>query len=78
MFQIDAGDLSAKPGWIRLSIHPTLKDDEIFYITHSIRDIVRNIIQWEKDYQYNYHTNEFYHIRSGANGMAQVKKWFEL
>jgi len=76
--QIDAGDLSAKPGWVRLSIHPTMKDDEIYYITDAIREIVKNIDQWEKEYQYNSHTNEFYHTRSGNSGMAQVKKWFEL
>jgi len=76
--QIDAGDLSAKPGWVRLSIHPTMKDDEIYYITDAIREIVKNIDRWQKDYQYNSHTNEFHHIRSGNSGMAQVKKWFEL
>ncbi len=26
---IDAGDLSMKPGWIRLSLHPTMTDDEL-------------------------------------------------
>lgn len=76
--QIDAGDLSAKPGWVRLSIHPTMKDDEIYFIIDAIREIVKNIVRWEKDYQYNSHTNEFYHIRSGDSGMAQVKRWFEL
>ena len=26
--KIDKGDLSMKPGWIRLSLHPTMTDDE--------------------------------------------------
>ena len=29
--RIDAGDLSMKPGWIRLSLHPTMQNDELFY-----------------------------------------------
>ena len=76
--QIDAGDLSIKPGWVRLSIHPTMKDDEIYYITDAIREIVKNIDRWEKDYQYNNHTNEFYHVHAKDNGMTQVMNWFEL
>jgi hypothetical protein len=76
--QIDAGDLSAKPGWVRLSIHPTMTDDEIYFITNAIREIVKNIDRWEKDYQYNSHTNEFHHIRAVDDGMKHVKKWFEL
>ena len=76
--QIDAGDLSAKPGWVRLSIHPTMKDNEIHYITDAIREIVKNIDQWENDYQYNSHTNEFHYIHFNDKGMEKVKKWFEL
>ncbi len=31
--RIDAGDLSLKPGWIRVSLHPTMTDDELFFIS---------------------------------------------
>ena len=27
--KIDQGDLSEKPGWVRLSIHPTMTDNEL-------------------------------------------------
>ena len=76
--KISHGDLSAKPGWVRLSLHPTLQDDELYYITDAIRQIVKNIDRWEKDYSYNTHTNEFHHVRAGDNGMEQVKQWFAL
>jgi len=76
--KINHGDLSAKPGWVRVSIHPTMKDDEIYYIADAMRQIVKNIDQWQKDYQYNVHTNEFYHIRAIDDGMTQVENWFEL
>jgi len=76
--QIDAGDLSAKPGWVRISIHPTMTEDEIFFITTAIREVVKNIDKWETDYRYSIMTNEFYHVRSSVNSVAQVKEWFEM
>ena len=27
--KIDQGDLSEKPGWVRISVHPTMTDEEI-------------------------------------------------
>ena len=76
--QIDTGDLSAKPGWVRLSIHPTMNEDEIYYITHAIRDVVKNIDQWEKDYRYSVTTNEFYHMHFKDESLQQINNWFEL
>ena len=76
--QIDAGDLSAKPGWVRLSIHPTMTEDEIYYITTAIREVVRNIDQWEKDYRYSVATNEFHHVCFEDNNKAKIKQWFVL
>lgn len=76
--QIDAGDLSAKPGWVRLSLHPTMTEDEIYFITNAIREIVTHIDQWKKDYRYSVATNEFHHVRANIDNMAQIKKWFEM
>ncbi len=56
---IEAGDLSLKPGWIRLSLHPTMKNSELDYIISSIESTVRNAVEWQKDYIYDRHTNEF-------------------
>jgi selenocysteine lyase/cysteine desulfurase len=38
-----AGDLSAKPGWVRLSIHPTMTDAEVDYILDAIEATVAAI-----------------------------------
>jgi selenocysteine lyase/cysteine desulfurase len=76
--QIDAGDLSAKPGWVRLSLHPTMTDEEMYYIKDAIREIVKNIDRWENDYVYSSQVNEFYHIHSHENGMERIKEWFKL
>jgi len=51
--QIDAGDLTRKPGWVRVSLHPTTTDKEVIYIAHSINSILENIEAWELDYQFD-------------------------
>ncbi|MDD2198279.1 MAG: aminotransferase class V-fold PLP-dependent enzyme, partial [Bacteroidales bacterium] len=43
-------DFSEKPGWIRMSIHPTMTNDEISKITESICELAKYYPQWAKDY----------------------------
>ena len=48
--RINHGDLSTKPGWVRLSLHPTTTNDEVDYILDALRSLRKNIGKWEKDY----------------------------
>lgn len=43
-----AGDLSCKPGWVRVSFHPTMTDQEVDYISDAIREVVKQFHCWEK------------------------------
>ncbi len=65
--KIDHGDLSEKPGWVRMSIHPTMADEEVYFITNSIKEVVENIKDWEKDYNYLSAKNEYFHRDEGLN-----------
>jgi selenocysteine lyase/cysteine desulfurase len=76
--KIDAGDLSMKPGWIRLSLHPTMTNDELFYITNAIRQTVEKAEEWGKDYQYDSHTNEFHQFKFPDNNNVKYSQWFKL
>jgi selenocysteine lyase/cysteine desulfurase len=76
--RIDEGDLSLKPGWIRLSLHPTMTNNELLFIIDAIRETVENIKEWEKDYVYNNHTNEFYHRTFPENDILEHPEWFEM
>jgi selenocysteine lyase/cysteine desulfurase len=76
--KIDAGDLSMKPGWIRLSLHPTMTDDELLYITDAIRQTVENAEEWQKDYCYDRHTNEFNHCKYPEKNNSDYSYWFKL
>lgn len=73
--RIDAGDNSSKPGWIRLSIHPIMSDQEINYILDSIKSLALNFKNWQKDYTYNSQTNEFRHTLQGFDE-NMVDGWF--
>ncbi len=58
--KITSGDLSEKPGWVRLSLHPTMTDAELEIILTAIKDIAENHREWGNDYSYDNHSNEFY------------------
>ncbi len=57
--KISHGDLSEKPGWVRVSIHPTMTNDEVDLIAEAISEVRKNIDRWSSDYKYDNHRNEF-------------------
>ncbi|NQX85960.1 MAG: aminotransferase class V-fold PLP-dependent enzyme [Flavobacteriaceae bacterium] len=77
--EISIGDLTRKPGWIRMSIHPTTTCEEIEYVCESIVDLAENHHEWAKDYTYDGSTNEFNHKSfSNAPRHERLEGWFEL
>lgn len=56
---ISLGDLSAKPGWIRMSIHPTMNDSEVKYLLSAVKEMAENFEVWAEDYEYSAKTNEY-------------------
>ena len=76
--QISSGDLIQKPGWIRMSIHPTTTSDEIEFVCESIRLLSENHQEWAKDYQYNPKTNEFNHKAVASLEKERVANWFKV
>jgi selenocysteine lyase/cysteine desulfurase len=61
---IDEGDLSLKPGWVRISLHPTSTNAEAKFIADSIRAIIENIKEWEKDYQFSSSLGDFVPVKT--------------
>jgi selenocysteine lyase/cysteine desulfurase len=74
--KIDGGDLSDKPGWVRLSLHPTTTNEEAEYLVQAVREVTAHGAAWSQDYRYCPRTNEFIHTR-GPAGPA-VEGWFEI
>jgi selenocysteine lyase/cysteine desulfurase len=76
--KINHGDLSDKPGWVRLSLHPTLTDDEIHFFGQSLNAIINNIEDWHKDYIYLRTTNEFIHRNQNEKTDEYLQDWFDF
>ena len=76
--RINSGDLSTKPGWVRISLHPTTKDSEVIFICNALREIQENYKEWEKDYIYSSRTNEFRHISDKEDMDCKVSDWFKM
>lgn len=74
---IETGDLSAKPGWVRLSLHPTMTDAELDYVLDALADIVAHIETWGAECTYEKTTNEYRHRRADETVDAMVVDWFE-
>jgi selenocysteine lyase/cysteine desulfurase len=75
--KIDEGDLSCKPGWVRLSINPVMTDDEIRFVVDAVGEICRNHAEWAKDYHYDSKTNVYHHNDHPALESEIVRKWFD-
>ena len=75
---IDKGDLSQKPGWVRISFHPTNTNDELYFILNAIQEVVKNYSKWQKDYRYDTRKNEFFHVSSNPNYQALLSKWYNM
>lgn len=77
-YLIEHGDLSEKPGWIRLSIHPTMTDDELYFVIDAIKQIAVNAGKWAEDYNYVPSNNEYYHKKQPNLSKDQAIEWFSL
>lgn len=76
--RINSGDLSIKPGFVRVSLHPTMTDEELDFIIDAVDQISNNYNDWGKDYTYNSKTNEFKHNSFNSQIDARLKQWFSL
>lgn len=75
---INHGDLSQKPGWVRLSLHPTMTNAELEFIINALSEIDQNHKKWGEDYAYNKHNNEFKHINDDCHIADRVNEWYKL
>jgi selenocysteine lyase/cysteine desulfurase len=75
---IRSGDLSCKPGWIRLSIHPTMTNEEITFILDAIRSTAGNYKTWVQDYSYDPERNEFCFKGAEPCCKNDIRDWFNV
>jgi selenocysteine lyase/cysteine desulfurase len=75
---INRGDLSEKPGWVRLSLHPTMTDNELDEVIMALKEIKAQGESWSRDYNYNRRTNEYRHRLDDGSSRLNVESWFNL
>ncbi len=75
---INRGDLSEKPGWVRLSLHPTMTDEELETLIKALKEIREHASEWSTAYNYNRRTNEYTHKDDTGANKERVRNWFNL
>ncbi len=60
--KIDSGDLTDKPGWVRLSLHPTMTNAELDYCLRALAEIAERGAAWAADYRLDRKRGEFVRI----------------
>ncbi|MDG1171405.1 MAG: aminotransferase class V-fold PLP-dependent enzyme [Polaribacter sp.] len=76
--QILQGCNTEKPGWVRLSLHPTITSEELKFICDSLKDLSIHIEEWSKDYHYDATKNDYTHKTVVPVEKKWIKEWFEI
>lgn len=75
--EISCGILDKKPGWVRLSLHPTSSNEELEFVIHAIKQMCQNHVEWSKEYRYDPKTNEYTHLNENKDILyKEVSSWF--
>jgi selenocysteine lyase/cysteine desulfurase len=76
--EIDNGVYCNKPGWIRLSLHPTMTTDELNFILNALEEIALNHKDWVAEYIYVESSNSFIHKSETLDVHQLVMECFSL
>jgi hypothetical protein len=72
------GDLSEKPGWVRMSLHPTMSNQEVDYLIDAVRQVADNAELWSDDYRYERRLNDYVHVSVPRKIPEDYMSWFEF
>ena len=76
--EILLGCNTQKPGWVRLSIHPTITTIELDFICKSLQELSKNIESWAIDYKYDAIKNDYTHKTIEPVEKELVTSWFAV
>lgn len=65
--QIDQGNLAEKPGWVRLSFHPTMSNQEVQYVVDAVNAVADNAEEWGQAYRFNPKTADFEYLETAKS-----------
>jgi selenocysteine lyase/cysteine desulfurase len=67
-----------KPGWVRLSLHPTITSNELDFVCKSLQELSENIEAWSNDYMYDSLKNDYAHKTVKPIEKELVSSWFSV
>ena len=76
--EILLGCNTQKPGWVRLSLHPTITTKELDFICNSLKKLSENIEAWSKEYTYDAVKNDYVHKTVQPIEKELVSSWFSV
>lgn len=76
--RIDQGDVSLKPGWVRLSLHPMFTDKEVEFICDAIEAVCSDWQDYAGEYYQPQGSTEYLHKSTANSGSELVDSWFTL
>ena len=76
--QILKGCSTEKPGWVRLSLHPTITNKELDFVCTSLKELSENIEEWALDYRYDATKNDYVHNSIAPIERELVSSWFSI
>tara|TARA_R110002126_G_scaffold287076_1_gene439497 strand:+ start:10098 stop:11564 length:1467 start_codon:yes stop_codon:yes gene_type:complete len=76
--QILEGCNTEKPGWVRLSLHPTITNTELDFVCTSLQELSENIEDWAQDYRYDAIKNDYVHKTITSIEKDLVTAWFAV
>lgn len=74
---INDGHVMSRPGWVRISVHPTMTDAEAYVIVDAIRWTATHHEQCNADYRPVGSSNEFELASPVPADKVNVSSWFE-
>lgn len=72
------GCLIDRPGWVRMSIHPTMTNHEIDAVCDAIEAVAANHEVWGKDYEYDALKNDYINLKPDHEQQQVTETWFDL
>jgi selenocysteine lyase/cysteine desulfurase len=75
---ITGGDLTDKPGWVRISVHPTMTDDEVRYIGQAVKEICMHADEWGKQYVFDKNRGDFNRISGSGPEIPDIIGSFQV
>ncbi len=75
---VDLHDETNKPGWVRVSLHPTMTDAEVDEIASALAHIRDNIGEWQRDYTQVQGSTDFIYTGTNPNPRHTVEQDFDV